>query len=382
MAPLDADNEIGISASPETPRIRATGPDAEPKLRVTIDALATALGLAKSTVSRAMNDYPDISESTRIRVKKMAEKLNYQPLSHAQAMTTGRTRSIALVLQLSDHDAQRPFLAEFLAGLSEGASAQSFTLTVASADNHQHLIETFHSLLRDRKADGFILPRTMVKDPRIETLRAAKAPFVLFGRQEDPKNCSWYDIRGEDAMSDAVAYLAKLGHRRIGFINGGSIYHYAALRLGGFQKGCIDAGIDPNTEMIRHDAVTVEEGMHAAASLLDQQTPPTAIVCAVDRVALGVYRVAEARGLQIGRDLSVIGYDGIEEGAHCQPPLSTFSVDNRAAGWHLADLLIRRIRGEPLENLRMSVAAGFLDRGSAGPAPNRNKEKAPTILGG
>lgn len=369
MAPRSADNGIGIEVRRKPSDIQAIKPDTEPQARVTIDALAGALGLAKSTVSRAMNGYPDISESTRLRVKKMAESLNYQPLSHAQAMTTGRTRSIALVLKLSDHDAQRPFLAEFLAGLSEGASAQNFTLTVASADNHQHLIETFHALLRDRKADGFILPRTMVHDPRIQTLRAARAPFILFGRQENPDGCSWYDIRGEDAMRDAVLHLAKLGHRRIGFINGGLIYHYASLRLAGFLRGCAEAGIEVSASMIKEDAVTAEDGARAAQVLLNHDTPPTAIVCAVDRVALGVYRAAEVCGLQIGQDLSVIGYDGIEEGGHVQPALSTFSVNNRAAGWYLADLLIQQIQGEPLESLRMSVAADFLDRGSTGPAP-------------
>jgi hypothetical protein len=78
----------------------------------------------------------------------MAEEMNYQPLSHAQAIKTGQTRSLGLVLQLSDHDAQRPFLAEFLAGLSAGASQKGYTLTVASADNDAHLIEVFQSLIR------------------------------------------------------------------------------------------------------------------------------------------------------------------------------------------------------------------------------------------
>ncbi|MEJ6398865.1 LacI family DNA-binding transcriptional regulator [Yoonia sp. 208BN28-4] len=334
--------------------------------RVTISDVAEALSLTKSTVSRALNGYPDISQSTQLRVKRMAERMAYQPLSHAQAIKTGRTRSLGFVLQLADHDAQRPFLAEFLAGLSEGATAQGYTLTVASADNEEHLIETFQTLLRDRKADGFILPRAMVDDPRVKLLRKADVPFVLFGRQFDPEGCCWFDIRGEDAMRDAVLHLAGLGHRRIGFINGGTIYSYAKLRREGFEDGMAQAGLTLEPELMRENAVTMEEGERAGASILDASDPPTAIVCAVDQTALGVYRAAHLRGLVIGHDLSVVGYDGIKEGAHAQPPLSTFVVDNRASGVALAGLLIRRIRGEPTVQLRKTSLAHFVNRGSTG----------------
>ncbi|TCL08356.1 LacI family transcriptional regulator [Shimia isoporae] len=340
--------------------------------RVTISDVADALGMTKSTVSRAMNGYPDISESTRLRVQRAAEQMNYQPLSHAQAIKTGQTRSLGLVLQLSDHDAQRPFLAEFLAGLSAGASTKGYTLTVAAADNDTHLSEVFQNLWRDGKADGFILPRAMVKDPRVRLLRDTEVPFVLFGRQADPTGCCWFDIRGEDAMRDAVLHLAELGHRRIGFINGGEIYTYAQLRREGFLAGMAAAGLEIDPKLVAGDSVTRRDGDAAAARLLDAANPPTAIVCAVDHVALGVYRAATDRGLVIGHDLSVTGYDGIEDGSHAQPPLTTFAVDSRQAGVELATLLIRRLSGEAPETLRKTAGATFLDRGSTGPVPNHN----------
>lgn len=343
--------------------------------RVTISDMADALGLTKSTVSRALNGYPDIAESTQLRVKKMAQRLNYQPLSYAQAVKTGRTRSLGLVLQLSDHDAQRPFLAEFLAGLSAGASQEGYTMTVASADTHDTLIETFRALMRDGKADGFILPRAMVDDPRVRILRYENVPFVLYGRQKDPTGCAWFDVRGEDAMRAAVAHLADLGHRRIGIINGRTIYSYATLRLSGFTSGMAACGLPVASDLIIENAVTREDGAAAAAQLLDLSEPPTAIVCAVDYAALGAYRAAAERGLTIGTDLSLIAYDGTQDGAQAQPPLTTFSVDNRAAGERLATLLIRRVRGEPPENLRETISADFVRRMSTGPAPTQAKTR-------
>ena len=338
--------------------------------RVTISDMADALGVTKSTVSRAMNGYPDISEATQVRVKRMAEKLSYQPLSHAQAIKTGRTRSLGLVLQLSDHDAQRPFLAEFLAGLSAGAHAEGWTLTVAASDSHEDMIETFRALLRDGKADGFILPRAISDDPRVRLLRDSDVPFVLFGRQDNEDGCAWFDILGEEAMRDAVIRLAALGHRRIGYINGGTKYAYARLREDGFRAGMREAGLDVDDDLMARDAVTIADGAKSAGTLLDNQSPPTAIVCAVDFAALGAYQAVADRNLHVGSDVSIIGYDGIPEGAHAQPQLTTYKVDNKVAGERLSNLLIRRVRGEPLANLRETALATYIERGSTGPAPN------------
>ncbi len=336
-------------------------------MRVTISDVAEALNLTKSTVSRAMNGYADISESTQQRVRKMARQMNYQPLSHAQAIKTGRTRSLGLVLQLADHDAHRPFLAEFLAGVSAGASTEGYTLTVASADTNAAVLDNFRALLNDGKADGFILPRAMVDDHRIKFLRKMDVPFVLYGRQDDSKGCAWFDIRGEDAMRDAVFHLVSLGHRRIAFVNGGAIYTYARLRRQGFEQGMMESGLAIGPALIAENAMTLDDGISAVGRLLDMPVPPTAIVCAVDQVALGAYRAAQMRGFEIGRDLSITGYDGIADGARAKPALTTFAVDSSAAGQRLATLLIRRIRGEAPETLRETQAALFLDRGSTGP---------------
>jgi len=207
----------------------------------------------------------------------------------------------------------------------------------------------------------------MCNDSRVRLLRDADVPFVLFGRQANAEGCAWYDILGEDAMRDAVFHLAALGHRRIGFINGGTQYAYAALREDGFHRGMQEMGLSIDSNLIAQDAVTIADGAKAAARLLDQKPAPTAIVCAVDFAALGAYQAVEARNLEVGRNVSIVGYDGIPEGAHAQPQLTTFSVDSKVVGERLSNLLIRRIRGEPLSNLRETASAIFVERGSTRP---------------
>ena len=335
--------------------------------RVTISDVAAELRMAKGTVSRALNDYPDIAPSTRERVRCVARKLGYQPLSHAQAIKTGRARSLGLVIQLSEHDAHRPFLADFLAGISFVASRESWTLTVATADSEDATLATIRRLIDEHKVDGFILPRTLIDDPRSALFKEQEIPFVMFGRTRDSTGCAWYDVRSEDAMADAVLRLAALGHRRIAFVNGGGHYQYSLLRLDGFRWGLARAGIEEDPDLVLSGALTPEAGEASGSSLLALPRPPTAIVFAVDSAALGLYRTARRHGLRIARHLSVIGYDGIPDGSHADPPLSTYAVDIRRAGERLARMLIDRIRGAAPESLRETIQATFVDRGSIGP---------------
>ena len=309
----------------------------------------------------------------------MADKMGYRPLSSAQAIRTGQSKSLGFVIQMSDHDAQRPFLAEFLAGLSQGASAHGWTLTIAATDSPAATLQTFKDMIKDRKVDGFVLPRALVDDDRVDLMRAVNVPFVLFGRNPDPRGCAWYDVLGEDAMGEAVIRLVALGHRKIGFINGGMQYTYGTLRRDGFLSAMDDAKLVPDSIHMAEGAVTISGGAEAAHRMLKTQSPPTAIVCAVDMAALGVYRAAAGLGLSIGSDLSVISYDGIPEGANLAPPLSTFAVDFTASGKRLSDLLIQRIRGVDLEYLRETVPAAYLDRGSAGPPSLSSQQLACAI---
>ncbi|KNG94898.1 LacI family DNA-binding transcriptional regulator [Pseudaestuariivita atlantica] len=335
--------------------------------RVTISDVSEALGLTKGTVSRALNGYPDISETTRLKVARTAERMGYRPLAHAQAIRTGRVRSVGLVFQFYEHDGHRPFLADFLTGISGAASAEGWTLTLATASSQDEMLATLDRLVDERKVDGFILPRTYRDDPRIETLRRAGVPFVLFGRTGDDTGCAWFDIAGEAAMANAVARLAALGHTRIGFVQGGEGANYAHLRLDGYIAGMQAAGLAIDDDLIAPPSLNPIEGCDAGRRLLSLTEPPTAIVCAVDQAALGLYDAARERGLAIGREVSVISYDGIPEGRFVDPPLSTFAVDNRAAGERLTQMLIERVRGTDPHALRDLADASFLDRGSHGP---------------
>jgi LacI family transcriptional regulator len=347
--------------------------------RTTISDLAEHLSLTKGTVSRALNDYPDIAEDTRLRVRIAAEQMGYRPLSHAQAIRTGRVRSIGLVLDVYEHDGHRPFLADFLAGLSSSAAQHDWTLTVTTAATEDDTARLLWKLHDERKVDGFILPRTYEHDDRVSALRAANVPHVLFGRIADLANTAFFDIAGEDAMVDAVGLLHRLGHRRIGFVSGGDGYMYTRLRQDGYIAGLEAVGLPFAPELIAGPAVSQVDGAAAARQLLSLDEPPTALVYAIDQSALGAYATARDFDLEIGRDLSVVSYDGIPEGALMVPQLSSFRVDMREAGERLAELLIRNIRGEAAGDLQEIAPAHFAARGSHGPKHMTSAELAARV---
>ncbi|WP_460275180.1 LacI family DNA-binding transcriptional regulator [Celeribacter sp. ULVN23_4] len=334
--------------------------------RVTITDLSQALSLTKGTVSRALNGYPDISETTRTRVIRAAQAMGYHPLSHAQALKTGRSCSLGLVVELSQHDAHRPFLAEFLAGLTQSVSAAGWTLTIATSESEADTVRIMRDLVRDRKADGFILQRVLWDDPRIAFLEREKVPFICYGRPNHHEMMSYFDVLSEAAMTDAVNWLARLGHRRIGYIGSAPHYAFSHARRGGFRAGLAAEGMTFDPALMIEGALSPDHAAQATRQFLALEAPPTAILCATDTLARGVYEVANTLGLKIGSELSVVGYDGAPEGQAMWPRLATFAVDNRQAGARLGEMFIDRMQDPEAPVAQGLIRATFTPGGSTG----------------
>ncbi len=335
--------------------------------RVTIRDLAEFLGLSKGTVSRALNGYSDISAETQKRVAEAARNFEYRASAPARAIRTGRSESIGLVLNVDENNAYKPFLSDFLDGISRRLGEQGWVLCVATSFSAEESLEAHARLVAENKVDGFILPRTKCDDGRVTLLQKLKVPFVLFGRTARTDGVSWYDVRGEIAMKEAVARFVQQGHLRIAYIGARMDYMFQVLRRVGYRDALEAHGFTWEAALESEGAMSEPEGCAAARKLLQSSVPPTAMLCAVDRAALGACRAIRGFGLVPGHDVSVIGYDGIPEGAYAQPPLTTFSVNTRQAGYRIAEMLIRRIDGEPAETLRQEVEANLIARQSDGP---------------
>ncbi len=274
--------------------------------KVTIDALARELGLAKSTVSRALNGYPDIAEETRARVQEAALACGYAASSLARCLKRGRVDSVGIVLPGEQLDISSPFLVQFLRGATKVLEDRGVDLLVANSPSPERWQETYDRLIVTRKVDGFILTRTLSDDPRMAYLREKGAPFVAFGRTATADDFAWLDVDCGAAAAEAVAHLGTLGHRRIAHVAASATVNFARIRREAVREKLTELDLyDP--ALIVEAGLSADEGRAATAGLLNLDQPPTALICDLDLLAFGAMAALRDLGLTAGRDVSVLG---------------------------------------------------------------------------
>jgi len=335
--------------------------------RVGIDGLARELGLAKSTVSRALNDYPDIAAETKERVREAALRAGYHASALARRLKRGRVETVGIVLAEPGHHLESPHLSAFLAGVARGLEGNGLDLLVATAPAPDRWQEVYERLVEGRKADGFVVIRTETDDPRVRHLLGRGIPFVAHGRTAGGPSFAWVDVDNAAAAAEAVEHLARLGHRRIAHLAGPARYNFARLRREGFARGLAAAGLAADPALVVECAISSAAGEAGARTVLARAEPPTAIVAATDALALGAIRAIRAAGLTVGRDVSVVGYDDVPMAAVVDPPLTTFDQASAEAGECAARLLVRLLAGEPASALRVLRRARLVRRASDGP---------------
>jgi len=350
---------------------RASQPKQEQSARrrapVSIARLAAHLGLSEGTVSRALNNYPDIAAKTRERVSDAARELGYRPSSAARRLARGVVETVGFVLPSREGHVTDPFLAEMIDGLAGELARHDWDLIVAAVPDGHDERDVAERLVRAGKVGGFVITRTRRQDERVEFLRQLQVPFVVHGRTEDPSGYAWLDVDSEKAFVDAVHFLYNLGHRRIAHLGGDMSFNYAHLRRNGYRRAMQQAGLDvPAGYLVEGvtDAVAADDMM---TQMLALQRPPTAVTCVTDSVALGAIRAVWRAGLTPGRDVSVMGYDGLPIGMAADPALTTMSQSSHDAGAEVARMIRAVIDGANPQDSQVLWEARLLQRASTNP---------------
>ena len=273
--------------------------------------LAGQLGLSQTTVSRALNGYPEVSEATRQRVNEAARRLGYRPNANAIRLATGRVGAVVL-------SAPTP------------------------------------------------------RDERIKLLTDLGMPFVVHGRSEATVPHAWLDIDNEGALRRATSHLLDLGHRRIAMINGPADQTFSIHRERGFREALLARGVTPDPRLIVEAPFTDEIGFRNAQSFLDQNPRPTAIIAGSMMTALGVFRAIRAAGLQLGKDVSMIAHDDVFPYLNADnmvPSMSTTRSSIRAAGFRIGELVLQVLAGKPPADIHELWPVELVLRESSGPPP-------------
>ncbi|NVK35230.1 MAG: substrate-binding domain-containing protein [Rhodobacteraceae bacterium] len=346
---------------------------------VTITDVARHAGVTKGTVSRVLNNYTDISQGTRSKILKSVQELGYVPSATARNLKRGRQDTLGIVLPIGKSAGVDPFLAEFVDGIARELDGSDKDLLITTAHSETHMVETLERLIARRKVDGFILTRTHVDDKRVRFLLDRKFPFVLHGRTDVPGSYAWYDIENDETFSLGVKHLNELGHEAIGFVGGPRELYFAFQRKSGYRKAMRELGQDSQQWLVVDQPMTESGGYAAAEELLKRATPPTAILCSTDALAIGAMRCCKDLGLAVGEDVSVVGYDGLPVGGYTDPPLTTYSQCAHAAGGKVANMLIKVIEGANPADLQFVEPASLVRRASDGPRKKSSAQIAEIV---
>lgn len=334
---------------------------------VTIRDVAKKLGLSITTVSHALNGFDDVAEDTRQRVIEAARELGYVPSRAARQLRRRKADVIGYILPASGPHFTDPFFSEFIAGLGDAASAHGCDLLVsAAAPDTAAECEIYERWIRSRVVDGFVISRMRLADWRAAYLSRVGFPFVAHGHTLLPLDYPYIELDSRTGFRRLVAHLVERGHRRIAYVGAPSNLTLQADRLAGYQAGLADAGIPFDEALIEEGDLTRAGGYRAGLRLLALPQPPTAVIGANDLTAIGVLHAAHERGLHVGREFAVAGYDGTEDSEHTQPPLTTLRQSAYDVAQRLVDMLLARIAGRELAEPRLILEPELIVRESTG----------------
>lgn len=340
---------------------------------VKLKDLAERLDLSPTTVSRALDGYPEVNEKTRQRVLEAARQLNYRPNASARRLATGRAGAIGAVLPTNRNLLVDPHFVEFLAGIGERLAEDEIDIVLSPAGSGDEMAN-YRRMASGTRVDAIILSSPMVEDERIPLLSDLGFPFVVHGRTTGTLPHAWLDIDNEGAFRHATNHLLDLGHERIALINGDARFTFALHRERGYREALADRGIDHDPKLVANGPMTDEIGFRATQRFLAEASPPTAIVVGSMMLALGAFRALRTAGLELGGDVSIIAHDDVFPFLNADrmvPPMSTTRSPIRAAGKRVAELAIDLLTGRPAGSIEELWPVDLIIRGSTGPAPTR-----------
>jgi LacI family transcriptional regulator len=334
--------------------------------------LSKALELSQTTVSRALNGYPEVSATTRQRVEEMARKLGYAPNQQARRLATGRSMSIGHVIPRTLHEMMNPVFMEFIAGAGEAYSRHGYDMIISVVED-QKVEDAYREIASKKKADAVMVHGPRINDMRPKLLKELGLPFLVHGRVPGmEQTTSWIDVNNRRAFERSTNLLLDLGHRKIALLNGLEDMDFAARRRSGFETAFANKGLTADPALMRAADMTEPFGADSALEMLRSASPPTAFVVSSMITAIGVARAIGFCGLRIGEDVSVITHDDALSFLPNSGDVPIFTCTRssvRHAGSRAAQLLIENILPSPDVLVSEHLEAELIIGQSTGPAP-------------
>lgn len=332
---------------------------------MSLKKIAEELGLSLTTVSRALNGYPEVAEATRLRVREAADRLGHAPHALARRLATGRADAVGLVLPLDGpRAASRALLA--LAGATASLLARQGTALLMLPTSSADELATYDRATAAQRVDAFIVPQPRHADPRLARLAGRGMPAVALGRSD--ADAPWLDVDHEAALCLATGHLLALGHRRFGYLGAPLDESFAPAAHAGFASALRAAGLRAVPRGSLRVPVERRAGYEALLYLLALPEPPTAVLVDNPAAGEGAALAAQAAGRVLGEDLSLVVYGELDADAPLQSAVTCVTPPPTDV---MAEALVGLLKALPSRSTDPAAAT------ATAPAPGQGADAGP-----
>lgn len=320
---------------------------------VTIFDVAQASGVSYSTVSRVLNGFEFVKESTRQRVLETAATLGYVANSQARSLAGGKSRVIGLLVPTLDNG----YINEISRGIDEALAKADYDLMLYTTHHEKNKELKYAKAIANGLSDGLLLLVPLVPARYLAALRQQKFAHVLIDQRDESGESATVDAANRQGALKATRYLLGLGHRRIGFIGGSPDLNSARERFEGYRAALREYGVEVDDRLNAEGDFNTERAYNATRHLLARPEPPTALFAANDLSAFGAMNAVREAGLRIPEDVSVVGFDDIPQASITYPKLTTVHQPLVQMGRTAVELLLEQLEqpGRPPRHVTLAT---------------------------
>lgn len=314
-------------------------------MAVTLNDIASKAGVSLATVSLALNGSDKVNKDTKIRIKKIAEELNYIPNARARALVKKSTNTIGLVIP----EVVNPFFAELAQSIKDYVRSQDFNVILCSTDYQSQEELRYINMFRSGQVDGaiFACVGDMMAEHNQLVIDLVKQNIPVVYVDRDAVDHDLIPVIKSDvyhAAYQAADYLISLGHKNLAFAG------QSLERLNGFKSALVKHQLELKEENIYYDYLKMEGGYAVGKEIAARNDRPTAVVCLNDEIAIGVIQALIAENVEVPTEISVIGIDNIKMANFYNPSLTTVNIPVSQMGKKAAEILLKRIAGKSLSS--------------------------------
>jgi len=339
-------------------------------LPVTLKDIAREAQISVTQVSRALGGYNDVNKDTREKVLTIAKKMGYHPNQLARQLQSQRTNVIGMVIPSDAVKFSDDYFQALILSIGHAISEYGFYMMFSTYSDEVSEMAAYRDFVGGKRVDGMILARTRINDQRIQYLKEQNHPFVVQGRlsANEIEDFSFVDLDNELGIQLLCKHLIELGHQNLAIILPPQGLAYTQYRLDGFFKAMQSASLHVNKNHIFQGNLTQQSGYEQTKNILEKLPKTTAIVACNDLMALGAMNAVQDRGLVVGHDIAVVGFDDVLASQIASPPLTTIHQPIDKTGDLLVEILVNLIKESPTTHSQILLEPELIVRRSSVPS--------------